>query len=135
MQEGRRTDGRTTGHAGYVISQRRRKRIEEVFGWIKSSAGLAKVKLRGTSARGRRLHPGACGGEFAFGCVTGALYGAGDSNTVAFSWDGNNEMDSAHGDGWAELRPDGSIKGQICLHHGDEATFTARPSTTSSTAW
>jgi transposase len=40
-------DGRTTRHAGYDISQRCRKRIEEVFGWIKTSAGLAKVKLRG----------------------------------------------------------------------------------------
>jgi transposase len=40
-------DGRTTRHIGYKISQRCRKRIEEVFGWIKSSAGLAKVKLRG----------------------------------------------------------------------------------------
>lgn len=40
-------DGRTTRHAGYDISQRCRKRIEEVFGWIKSSAGFAKVKLRG----------------------------------------------------------------------------------------
>jgi transposase len=40
-------DGRTTRHAGYGVSQRCRKRIEEVFGWIKSSAGLAKVKLRG----------------------------------------------------------------------------------------
>jgi len=40
-------DARTTRHAGYEISQRCRKRIEEVFGWIKSSAGLAKVKLRG----------------------------------------------------------------------------------------
>ena len=40
-------DGRTTRHTGYDISQRCRKRIEEVFGWIKSSAGLAKVKLRG----------------------------------------------------------------------------------------
>jgi transposase len=40
-------DGRITRHAGYDISQRCRKRIEEVFGWIKSSAGLAKVKLRG----------------------------------------------------------------------------------------
>ena len=39
-------DRRTTRHAGYDISQRCRKRIEEVFGWIKSSAGLAKVKLR-----------------------------------------------------------------------------------------
>ena len=40
-------DRRTTRHAGYAVSQRCRKRIEEVFGWIKSSAGLAKVKLRG----------------------------------------------------------------------------------------
>lgn len=40
-------DRRTTRHAGYSVSQRCRKRIEEVFGWIKSSAGLAKVKLRG----------------------------------------------------------------------------------------
>jgi len=40
-------DGRTTRHAGYEVSQRCRKRIEEVFGWVKSSAGLAKVKLRG----------------------------------------------------------------------------------------
>jgi transposase len=40
-------DGRTTRHIGYDISQRCRKRIEEVFGWIKGSAGLAKVKLRG----------------------------------------------------------------------------------------
>ena len=40
-------DGRTTRHIGYDISQHCRKRIEEIFGWIKSSAGLAKVKLRG----------------------------------------------------------------------------------------
>lgn len=40
-------DKRTTRHGGYEVSQRCRKRIEEVFAWIKSSAGLAKVKLRG----------------------------------------------------------------------------------------
>jgi len=40
-------DGRVTRHPGYEISQRCRKRIEEVFGWIKSQAGLAKVKFRG----------------------------------------------------------------------------------------
>lgn len=40
-------DARTTGRLGYAISQRCRKRIEEVFGWAKCSAGLAKVKLRG----------------------------------------------------------------------------------------
>ena len=36
-------DGRTTRHAGYAVSQRHRKRIEEIFGWIKSSASFAKV--------------------------------------------------------------------------------------------
>ena len=40
-------DRRTTRHPGYAVSQRCRKRIEEVFGWIKGSAGLARVKLRG----------------------------------------------------------------------------------------
>ena len=40
-------DGRTTRHAGYAISQRIRKRIEEGFGWIKTIAGQEKTKLRG----------------------------------------------------------------------------------------
>ena len=40
-------DGRTRRHAGYAVSQRCRKRIEEVFGWMKSAAGLARIKLRG----------------------------------------------------------------------------------------
>jgi transposase len=40
-------DGRTLRHAGYAISQRCRKRIEEIFGWIKAQAGLAKLKVRG----------------------------------------------------------------------------------------
>lgn len=40
-------DCRTTRHRGYGVSQRCRKRIEEIFGWIKSAAGLAKVKVRG----------------------------------------------------------------------------------------
>jgi transposase len=40
-------DGRTTRHPGYRASQICRKRIEEVFGWIKAQAGFAKVKVRG----------------------------------------------------------------------------------------
>ena len=40
-------DGRTKRHPGYAQSQRCRKRIEEVFGWAKAAAGLAKIKLRG----------------------------------------------------------------------------------------
>jgi hypothetical protein len=74
------------------------------------------------------------GGEFAFGCVTGAIHGAADGNAVEFTWDGKDEMDEACGDGWAELQSDGSIIGQICFHRGDEANFTARRWKTSSTA-
>ena len=45
-------NGRTTRHAGYAVSQRVRKRIEEVFGWMKSSAGLRKTRHRGTDRVG-----------------------------------------------------------------------------------
>jgi transposase len=40
-------DGRTTQHPGYAISQKKRKRIEESFGWMKTIGMLKKVKLRG----------------------------------------------------------------------------------------
>jgi len=40
-------DARTTRHATYAISQRKRKLIEEAFGWAKTIAGMAKVKVRG----------------------------------------------------------------------------------------
>jgi IS5 family transposase len=40
-------DARTTRHAGYQISQRKRKRIEECFGWLKTVALLRKVRHRG----------------------------------------------------------------------------------------
>jgi transposase len=40
-------DGRTTRHAGYAISQRKRKRIEEIFGWLKTIALLRKTRHRG----------------------------------------------------------------------------------------
>jgi transposase len=48
-QNGRRSaiDGRTTRHPGYAVSLRIRKRIEEVFGWAKSSAGQGKTRFRG----------------------------------------------------------------------------------------
>ncbi len=41
-------DCRTTRHAGYQISQKKRKRIEECFGWLKTVALLRKVRHRGT---------------------------------------------------------------------------------------
>ena len=44
--------GRTTRHAGYVASQRIRKRIEEVFGWMKSVGGMRRPMLRGSDRVG-----------------------------------------------------------------------------------
>jgi Transposase DDE domain len=40
-------DARTTRHAGYAISQKKRKRIEESFGWLKTIALMRKVRHRG----------------------------------------------------------------------------------------
>lgn len=40
-------DGRTTRHEGYGVSQRKRKRVEEVFGWGKVVGTIRKVKVRG----------------------------------------------------------------------------------------
>src|SRR5882672_1081125 len=40
-------DGRTTRHTGYAISQRKRKLIEQVFGWMKTVGGLRKLRHRG----------------------------------------------------------------------------------------
>jgi transposase len=45
-------DERTTRHAGYAISQKKRKRIEECFGWMKDIALLRKLKHRGLSKGG-----------------------------------------------------------------------------------
>jgi transposase len=40
-------DGRTTRHAGYLVSQRLRKRVEEIFGWAKTVACFRKTRFRG----------------------------------------------------------------------------------------
>jgi hypothetical protein len=48
-QSGRRSaiDGRTTRHHGYAISQRTRKRVEEIFGWKKTVGGCRKLRFVG----------------------------------------------------------------------------------------
>ncbi len=40
-------DARTTRHAGYAVSQRKRKRVEEVFGWLKTIGLLRQTRFRG----------------------------------------------------------------------------------------
>jgi transposase len=55
-------DGRTTRHAGYEISQRIRKRVEEIFGWGKTIGGLRRTRYRGVK---RTQH---------WGYIVGAAY-------------------------------------------------------------
>lgn len=40
-------DGRTTRHPGYAVSQRKRKRVEEIFGWMKTVGGFRRTRYRG----------------------------------------------------------------------------------------
>jgi transposase len=42
-------DGRTTRHASYRLSQRLRKKVEEIFGWMKTIGGLRKSRVRGVA--------------------------------------------------------------------------------------
>jgi len=46
-RETSKLDGRTTRHAGYLVSQRIRKRVEEIFGWIKTVGGGRKLRYKG----------------------------------------------------------------------------------------
>ena len=41
-------DKRTTHHRGYTLSQTIRRRIEAIFGWMKTTGGLRRTRFRGT---------------------------------------------------------------------------------------
>jgi transposase len=45
-------DNRTTRHAGYSVSQKKRKRVEEIFGWMKTVGMLRKTRHRGVARVG-----------------------------------------------------------------------------------
>jgi transposase len=55
-------DGRTTRHEGYAVSQKIRKRVEEIFGWGKTVGGLRRSRYRGVERT-----------EF-WACMVGAAY-------------------------------------------------------------
>jgi hypothetical protein len=46
-RRGSAIDGRTTRHPGYLICQQKRKRVEEIFGWLKTVGLLRKTRHRG----------------------------------------------------------------------------------------
>lgn len=53
--KGSAIDGRTTRHAGYAVSQQKRKQIEEPFGWGKTVGQVAKTMLRGLETIGAQF--------------------------------------------------------------------------------
>ena len=48
-------DARTTRHKGYALSIQHRKRIEEVFGWVKTIGGMEQTVYRGVERVGSRF--------------------------------------------------------------------------------
>ena len=70
-------------------------------------------------------------GHFQFGLVQGEmdyrLDNAGGNARIAFSWEGQEEMDPASGRGWAVIE-DGELNGRIFFHRGDDSAFRARRS-------
>jgi hypothetical protein len=60
-------DARTTGHPGYAISQQKRKRVEEIFGWLKTVGGLRKSTQDSPSRCGAGVQPAASGDSVGVG--------------------------------------------------------------------
>lgn len=70
-------------------------------------------------------------GHFQFGLVQGEMdcrMGTDDGRErIEFTWEGQDEMDSVSGRGWAVIE-NGDLHGRIFLHQGDDSTFQARRS-------
>lgn len=46
---------------------------------------------------------------------------------IDFDWNGADEGDQVTGTGWADLRDDGWLKGEIAYDNGDDTSFIAQP--------
>ena len=66
-------------------------------------------------------------GEMAFGALEASIDCGFTPNGIDFDWNGGEEGDQVSGTGWADLREDGRLEGEIAYHNGDETTFIAAP--------
>lgn len=68
-------------------------------------------------------------GKFQFGLVVGSLDGdiVKDDKTerFEFTWEGNDESDSASGSGWLRVQSADTLKGRIAFHEGDRSMLAA----------
>jgi hypothetical protein len=65
-------------------------------------------------------------GEIAFGAMEGCLDIEYSRLSIAFTWNGSDEMTEVSGEGYAELLDDGSIKIEFAYRDGDEAVLKAK---------
>lgn len=66
-------------------------------------------------------------GEMAFGALTASVDGGFTPSGVDFDWNGADEGDQVSGTGWADLRDDGWLEGEIAYDNGDDSSFIAKP--------
>jgi hypothetical protein len=68
-------------------------------------------------------------GSFRFVAVTGFIDARhvplDGQPAVEFTWDGHDEGDQVSGRGWARLEEDGSLRGHLFIHSGDDSGFVA----------
>ncbi len=94
-----------------------RWRIVEMDPWDRDYLDMAEPAYIAFDTRGR--------GEFVFGLVNGCFDCGYSPSSIEFIWGGNDEMEEAFGDGWAEIQDDGTVTGEIRFHSGDESGFKA----------
>ena len=94
-------------------------RIIETAAWDKQHLDLCGPAFLEIDRQGR--------GEMAFGTLEAAVDGGFTPTGIDFEWNGADEGDQVSGNGWADLRLDGCLEGEIAYHNGDETTFVAAP--------
>lgn len=94
-------------------------RIIETNAWDRAHLDLVGPAYIAVDANGR--------GEMAFGALEASLDCGFTPNGIDFEWNGADEGDQVRGEGWADLRDDGFLEGEIAYHNGDECTFIAAP--------
>ena len=94
-------------------------RIVETSAWDRAHLDLVGPAFISVDEHGH--------GEMAFGALEASLDCGFTPVGIDFDWNGADEGDQVCGEGWADLREDGYLEGEISYHNGDETTFIASP--------
>jgi hypothetical protein len=92
-------------------------RIVEMSAWTKDYLDLVAPAFIEFDGEG--------GGDMAFGALEATIHRGSAAGAIAFDWIGCDEGDEVRGTGYAELRPDGSLAGELDFDSGDDSRFRA----------